>query len=83
MDQIACAEGGIVFIDFADSRRPKIDRLIYDFESNGLILAIVNTGSNHEDLTREYADIPKEMKCVAAILGRTALRGTEKQDLLQ
>ncbi|HNV35805.1 MAG TPA: galactokinase family protein [Rectinema sp.] len=82
MDQIACAEGGIVFIDFADSRRPKIDRLIYDFESNGLILAIVNTGSNHEDLTREYADIPKEMKCVAAILGRTALRGTEKQDLL-
>ena len=82
MDQIACAEGGIVFIDLYEPGKPKIEKLTYDFASNGLILAIVNTGSNHEDLTIEYSDIPKEMKCVADLFGRPAMRGIEKQDLL-
>lgn len=68
MDQIACAEGGIVFIDLYEPGKPKIEKPTYDFASNGLILAIVNTGSNHEDLTIEYSDIPKEMKCVADLL---------------
>jgi len=69
MDQIACAVGGIVSIDFGRSEKPDINTVNYDFSAHGMVLAIVDTGSNHEDLTEEYAAIPLEMKSVAALFG--------------
>jgi galactokinase len=82
MDQIACAVGGIVSIDFAEPAQPLISSIAYDFASRNLALAIVDTGSNHEDLTREYAAIPNEMKEVAAIFGKQTMREVEKADLV-
>lgn len=82
MDQIACAVGGIVSIDFAEPAQPLISPITYDFASQNLALAIVDTGSNHEDLTREYAAIPNEMKEVAAIFGKQTMREVSKADLL-
>jgi len=82
MDQLACAIGGIVSIDFGQPEKPKIETVAYDFSARDLVLAIVNTGSSHEDLTGEYAAIPREMKSVAALYGVQTLSLVTKADLL-
>ena len=48
----------------------------------GYRLVIVNTGKNHADLSREYSEIPDEMKAVAKILGKELLHETTLDDLL-
>ena len=82
MDQVACAVGGIVAIDFADPTAPVIEQLNFDITSAGYNLCINNTGGNHADLTDDYASIPKEMKAVAAELGKTVLREVDRNDLI-
>ena len=74
MDQMACAYGGIIGIDFADEGNPKIEPVHYSFSDHGYQLVIVDTGGNHADLTPEYAAVPKEMKEVAAHFGAKHLR---------
>ena len=82
MDQVACAFGGIVAIDFADTAIPVIDKLNFDITGAGYTLCIVNTGGNHADLTDDYASIPVEMKKVATELGRSCLRELKKEDVI-
>ena len=82
MDQVACASGGIVAIDFADTAAPKIDRLTFDITAAGYNLCIVNTGGNHADLTDDYASVPAEMKKVAAYFGKNYLRELSLSDVL-
>ncbi|MEJ2196345.1 MAG: galactokinase family protein [Ignavibacteriaceae bacterium] len=65
MDQLACAIGGIIEIDFYNPQKPIIKKLEFDFSSTGYKLIIVDTEDNHADLTEEYAAIPEEMKQVA------------------
>ncbi len=74
MDQVACAVGGIVAIDFADPAAPVIEPLPFDMTAAGYHLCIVNTGGNHADLTDDYAAVPAEMKAVAAHFGKSVLR---------
>ena len=74
MDQVACAAGGIVSIDFADPSLPLIEKLDFDITAAGYNLCIVNTGGNHADLTGDYASVPAEMKSVAAHFGKKVLR---------
>lgn len=83
MDQIACASGGIVAIDFADPETPEVRRIEADFRSAGYLLAIVDTGGSHANLTDAYAAIPAEMGRVAELLGRRHLRGVELDELLR
>ena len=82
MDQVACAVGGIVAIDFADPSSPVIEALPFDMTAAGYHLCIVNTGGNHADLTDDYAAVPAEMKAVAAHLGKPVLRKTDKQAVI-
>ena len=82
MDQVACAVGGIVAIDFADPSSPIIDKLDFDLSSHSYNLCIVNTGGNHADLTDDYAAVPSEMKAVAALCGKTVLREVDKANLI-
>ena len=82
MDQVACAVGGIVAIDFADPTAPVIEALPFDMTAAGYHLCIVNTGGNHADLTDDYAAVPAEMKAVAAHLGQPVLRKTDKQAVI-
>ncbi|MFP4329668.1 MAG: galactokinase [Alkalispirochaetaceae bacterium] len=82
MDQIACATGGIVAIDFKNPSFPTIETIEADFQSFGYHLAIVNTGGSHADLTEAYASIPEEMQSVARLLNREHLRGIELEALL-
>ncbi len=82
MDQVACAVGGIVAIDFADPKAPIIEKVNCDITAAGYNLCIVNTGGNHADLTDDYASVPAEMKSVAAALGKTVLRECDEQAVI-
>ena len=82
MDQVACAVGGIVAIDFADPKQPIIEQIDFDMSGAGYNLCIVNTGGNHADLTGDYASVPAEMKSVAAYFGKPVLREVEEEKVL-
>lgn len=82
MDQVACAVGGIVAIDFADPKQPIIEKLDFDISALGYNLCIVNTGGNHADLTDDYASVPAEMKSVAAHFGKQVLRDVNRSELI-
>lgn len=82
MDQVACAVGGIVSIDFEDPSNPVIEKLDFDVTAEGYNLCIVNTGGNHADLGEDYASVPAEMKSVAAAFGKTVLREVDEQTVI-
>ena len=82
MDQVACAVGGIVAIDFEDPKNPVIEKVDIDISALGYNLCIVNTGGNHADLTDDYASVPAEMKSVAAYFGKSVLREVSKDELV-
>jgi galactokinase len=81
MDQIACAVGGIVKIDFEIPDAPRIERVDFDFSASGYSL-VVETGGSHADLTEDYASIPREMKAVAAQFGKKVCRQITAEQVL-
>ena len=82
MDQLACAVGGFISIDFKDPSEPLIESIKFDLSKAGYALCIVDTGGNHADLNEDYASVPAEMKQVAKFFGKTALREVSKNDLI-
>ena len=82
MDQVACALGGIVSIDFADPSAPIIEKLDFDLSRAGYNLCIVNTGGNHADLGEDYASVPLEMKSVAEKMGKKVLREVDESQVI-
>ena len=82
MDQVACAVGGIVAIDFADPKSPIIEKLDVDISGMGYNLCITNTGGNHADLTDDYASVPQEMKSIAAYFGKPVLRDLAEESFV-
>ena len=74
MDQAGCAVGGAIAIDFEDPTAPRVRKVRFDFQSCGHALCIVDTRSDHADLTGDYAAIPAEMGAVAAYFGKNVLR---------
>lgn len=83
MDQIACANGGIVGIDFKEPKNPVISPVKVDFTEFGYDLVVVGTGGSHADLTADYASIPQEMKAVAKYFGKEVLRDVSMAELLE
>ncbi len=82
MDQMACAVGGFVYMDFEDPKSPEITPIAFSLTDVGYSLCIVNTGGNHADLNEDYASVPAEMKAVAALFGKDALRGLSENDIV-
>lgn len=82
MDQMACAVGGFLSIDFADPKDPVVTPVSFSLADAGYKLCIVNTGGNHADLNEDYASVPAEMKAVAAALGQEVLRGLTESDII-
>ncbi|MFC2822155.1 MAG: galactokinase [Spirochaetales bacterium] len=80
MDQLACANGGIIGIDFKEPKAPVITPINIDFADFGYDLVITTTGGNHADLTDDYASIPYEMKSVARFFGKNSLREVSEND---
>jgi len=83
LDQTACAVGGFVQIDFADTTAPVVQPVAFDFAASGHALCIVDTGGNHADLTEDYAAVRREMEAVAGALNKQVLRETDRETLLQ
>ena len=80
LDQMGCAIGGIVAIDFKDKDAPKYHAVDFDFASAGYALCIVDTGADHADLTADYAAVPAEMKSVAGFFGKEVLSEVDEKD---
>lgn len=80
MDQMACAVGGLIHIDFGDVKNPVIEQVDVDFASYHHSLCITDTKGSHADLTDEYAAVPKEMAAVAKALGYSVLRQVPEQE---
>ena len=81
MDQVACAHGGIVAIDFCEATAPVIEKMDFDITGAGYKLCIVDTGGSHADLTDDYAAIPAEMKSVAGFFSKDVLREVNEEDI--
>ncbi|WP_226003354.1 galactokinase [Paenibacillus sp. BJ-4] len=81
LDQMACAYGGLVAIDFVNPKEPIINPVHWNFQQNGYSLVIVNTGGDHADLTDDYAAVPNEMRAVAQSLGASVCRDLSPEDL--
>lgn len=82
MDQMACSVGSLVHIDFADEKKPIIEKVMYDLSDNGYTLCITDTKGSHANLTDEYAAIPKEMKEIASYYKKDYLLGVTMDDIL-
>jgi len=82
MDQTACAAGGAVAIDFADTLNPIVKQINFNLTAAGYTLCVVNTGGSHADLTADYASIPAEMKATASFFGKSALRDIDIETVL-
>ena len=82
MDQVACAVGGFVAIDFGVPGKPVIEKMDFDLSSHGYSLCVVSTGGNHADLNEDYASVPAEMKAVAAHFGKPVLREVTMEELI-
>ena len=83
MDQVACAVGGIVSIDFKDKNKPRISRIDFDFSTTDYSILVVDTGGDHADLTKDYTSIPKEMKQVAQYFNKDYCREVSPELLLK
>ena len=83
MDQAASSVGGMVYIDFADSECPQVERIDFDFEKAGHALCIIDSGADHADLTDEYAAIPREMKEICDYFGKDVLREVEEDAFME
>ncbi len=82
MDQVACAVGGIVAIDFKDPSTPVIEPINFDMSEHGYNLCIVNTGGNHADLTEDYSSVPSEMHSVSRQFSMQYLRDVGEEDVI-
>ena len=82
LDQICCANGGIVGIDFKDASNPVVTPLEVDFEEHGYQMIITDTKGSHADLTGEYASVPPEMRQVASFFGKKNLREVGYKDFI-
>ncbi len=82
MDQAASAVGGVVAMDFKDPEAPLIERIPFDLSAAGYALCLVDSGSDHADLTEEYASIPAENGAVCAVFGKTVLRELSQAEFM-
>lgn len=83
MDQMACATGSLVHVDFLNPEEPKVERIAFDLNQYGYSLCITDTKGSHADLTADYAAVPEEMKRVAAFFGKEVLRTVSEEDIIK
>lgn len=83
LDQMACAVGGMITIDFKDPLKPVVEKIDFDFGAQDHSLIIVQTGKGHADLSAEYSSIPEEMKQVAAIFGKEVCADITEEEVVE
>ena len=83
LDQMACAVGGLITIDFVEPMTPVVQKIDFDFKAQNHSLIIVQTGKGHADLSAEYSSIPEEMKKVAKYFGKDVLAQISEEKVIQ
>ena len=81
MDQMACAVGGVIAIDFKEEM-PKVEKVEFGYDKLGYDLIIVNTGKGHADLSEEYSAVPVEMKRAAKVFGKEVLADVDEKEFM-
>lgn len=81
MDQMACAAGGAILLDFSEGVH--YEHADFSFDQLGCDLIIVNTGKGHADLSDEYSEIPQEMKAAAGQMGVSTLCERTEEDFVE
>ena len=82
LDQMACAVGGLITIDFLEPTQPKVEKINFDFASQNHSLIIVQTGKGHADLSADYSSVPNEMKKVAEFFGKEVCAEITEQQVI-
>ncbi len=80
LDQLSCAYGGIISIDFENATDPIVERVPFDFGATGYTMVITDTRCDHADLTEDYVAIKSEMQAVANHFGKNHLREVDYDD---
>ncbi|MDO4523581.1 MAG: galactokinase family protein [Eubacteriales bacterium] len=83
LDQMACASGGVVTIDFKDCENPKVEKIDFSLDEIDCDLLIVNTGKGHANMSDEYSAVPVEMKRAAAFFGKEVLAEVDYEEFLK
>ena len=83
LDQMACAVGGLITIDFKNPEAPVVEKIDFDFGAQDHSLIIVNTGKGHADLSADYSSVPNEMKKVAEFFGKEVCADIEEKDVIE
>ena len=81
MDQLACAVGGIIKLDF--SQGISYEKVPFDLQEFKYKFILVNSKMDHAALNDEYSAIPNEMYEVASVLGCEKLGETSAEALLE
>lgn len=82
LDQMACAVGGLITIDFREPAAPVVEKIDFDFSSQNHSLIIVNTGKGHADLSADYSSVPAEMKKVAEFFGKEVCAEITEEEVI-
>ena len=82
LDQMACAVGGLITIDFVEPSAPAVEKIDFDFGSQNHSLIIVQTGKGHADLSADYSSVPIEMKKVAQFFGKEVLSQVTEEEVI-
>lgn len=83
LDQMACAVGGLITIDFKNPAAPAVEKIDFDFASRDHSLIIVNTGKGHADLSEDYSFVPAEMKKVAEFFGKEVCAEITEEQVIE
>lgn len=83
LDQMACAVGGLITIDFKDPSAPVVEKIDFDFASQDHSLIIVQTGRGHADLSADYSSVPSEMKKVAEFFGKEVCAQVTEEQVIE
>ncbi len=82
LDQMACAVGGLITIDFKDPGKPAVEQIDFDFGAQDYSLVIVNTGKGHADLSADYSSVPNEMRRVAQYFGKEVCADITEEEVI-
>lgn len=83
LDQMACAVGGLITIDFMEPSVPVVEKIDFDFASHDHSLIIVQTGKGHADLSEDYSSVPIEMKKVAEYFGKEVCAEITEEQVIE
>ena len=77
MDQLACAIGKPVYIDFMTNEITPVNP---DVSRMGLTLCLTDTGGSHAGLDTSYARIPADMRLIASFFGKEVLGEVDPEE---